>query len=144
MELITEIFNKYNFERLNKNSLINIGEIEASIKFRLPDDYRYYLENYLGFEGFIGEEFVRLWDVDEILDINKNYGVIENLPNTIAIGSNGASEFVAIELINNGNFRVVLSSFIDLDINSHVEVGESFKDFLIRLDYGKAWFKNIN
>jgi hypothetical protein len=83
---------------------------------------------------------MRLWDFDELVETNKDYGIFDNLSNTLGIGGNGSSEFIAIELISNGNYRIVLSPFIDLDKQYHIEIGTSFTDFLVRLDNGQEWF----
>ena len=120
-----------------------VVEIESEIGFQLPDDYKFYLRNYLGIEQFIGPEFVTLWDLNDLLNINKEYEIIENLPRTIGIGGNGNSEFIAIELTNDNKYRIVASPFIDLNKQYHIEVGCSFTDFFERLEKGKKWFDEI-
>lgn len=140
MEIFETILNKYNCPKRTQESLTTIDQIENIIKFNLPSDYKTYLQNYLGFEEHIGQEFVLLWDFDELVEKNKDYGIFINLPNTIGIGGNGNSEFIAIELLDNGKYRIVLSPFIDLDKQYHIEIGNSFTDFLVRLDNGQEWF----
>ena len=74
-----------------------------------------------------------------------DYGIFDNLPNTLGIGVNGSSEFIAIELIDIGNCRIVPSPYIDLNKQYFIEIGTSFTDFLVRLDNGQEWFnENIN
>src|SRR5947209_18687 len=96
IETFEEILIKNKFPKRTEQPLTQIGGIETVIKFMLPDDYKYYLSN-TGFETFIGTEYVRLWDVDELVDMNKGYFIFENLPLTLVIGGNGAGEFIAIE-----------------------------------------------
>lgn len=116
-------------------------DIEKQIGFTLPNDYKFFLENYEGFEDFIGHEFVALWDMNEILMRNRESGIFKHLPLTIAIGNNPSSEFIGIEFVDNHKYRIVLSPFIDLDTQYHIEIGNSFTDFLFRLDNGKKWFE---
>jgi hypothetical protein len=141
MEIFNELFSKYNYLERSKKPSITIEDIESTVNFKLPLDYISYLQKYLGFEGFIGKEYLQLWDIDELLETNRDYGIFQNLPKTLAIGGNGNGEFIAIESADQGNYRVVLSPFIDLNSQSHIEVGTSFTNFLNRLDNGHEWFK---
>jgi hypothetical protein len=141
MELVEELLQKYNSpKRINKAST-NIGQIENIINFKLPHDYKIFILNYGGFENSIGPEYVRLWDFDNLMEQNIGYQIFENLPKTLAIGGNGGGEFIAIEQIDNEILRVVLSPFIDLDRQYHIDIGSSFTNFLERLDKGQQWFK---
>lgn len=112
------------------------------IGFKLPADYLYFAEGYNGFEGFIGEEYVRLWDIENLIEENSGYAIVQELDNTIGIGGNGGGEFLAIEMLGEGAYRVVLSPFIDLDKKYFVDVGSSFTDFLQRLVEGRTWFED--
>ena len=138
---IEKILAKYNFRKRTEKLKLTIEEVENKINFALPDDYKFYAENFIDNESFIGNEFIQLWNFNEILKINSEYEIIENLKNTIAIGGNGSSEFIAIEFIKDSEYRIVLSPFIDLDDNCHIEIGNSFADFFERLEDGKAWFE---
>jgi SMI1/KNR4 family protein SUKH-1 len=140
MEQFEQILVKYGCPRRVQKPSFSIDEIEAAIGFKLPSDYAFYTQNYLGFEGSIREAHVRLWGINELMEQNKGYGIIDNLANTLGIGTNGGGEFIAIELLEIDNYRVVLSPFIDLDKKYHIEIGSSFSDFLIRLDQGQEWF----
>lgn len=138
---IEKIFDKYSFQKRTKKPKITIKEVENKINFSLPEDYKFYAENFVENEGFIGDEFIRLWDFNEILKINSEYEILENLKNTIAIGGNGNSEFIAIEFLKSMEYRIILSPFIDLDETYHIEIGNSFTDFFERLEDGKSWFE---
>lgn len=139
MTELNAIFARYNFEK-KVTPAENIQLIQSEIGFQLPEDYLYYLLNYKGFEGFIGLEYVVLWDVDELLQLNKDYDILSSFPETIAIGSNGGSEFIGIAF-NDQQYRLVVSPFIDLDCAYHIDIGDSFSDMLCRLEQGKAWFE---
>jgi hypothetical protein len=138
---IEQIIEKYNFQKRTKKAKINIEEVENKINFSLPEDYKFYAKNYIENESFIGNEFVRLWDFNELLEINNEYEITQNLKNTIGIGGNGSSEFIAIELLENREYRIILSPFIDLNKIYNIEIGKSFTDFFERLESGKDWFE---
>ena len=138
--MVGGIVEKYGSKKRSKLAVDNIELIEKMIGFKLPEDYRQFAEGYTGFESIIGEEFVRLWDSDELMESNSDYMITGELENTIGIGTNGGGEVIAIEKIEKDKFRIVLSPLIDLDKRCHVEIGESFTEFLVRLENGKEWF----
>ena len=53
-EELKGIFRKYDFPARRENSLIEAEDIQVHLKFDLPKDYVFYLENYLGIDQFIG------------------------------------------------------------------------------------------
>jgi len=116
-------------------------DIENLIGFQLPDDYRYYLNNYEQFEGFIGEEYLALYGNDELLELNAIHETEDYASNTISIGCNGASENIGIKSINEHDHRVVIAQYIH-DTGDHIEIGVSFTDMIQRLNEGIAWFNN--
>ncbi len=140
MTELETILTKYNFPKRTTQPTTKFKEIENLIGFPLPDDYKFYLDNFGEYEEFVGPELVNLWDIDELLSRNKDTGIFDNLPLTLGIGNNPSSEFIAIEFMDNKNYRIVLSPFIDLDKQYHIDIGTSFTDFFVRLDNGKEWF----
>ena len=139
MDKFEEILSKCNWPKRTEKAKATIEQIETLIKLKLPFDYIDFLQTYFGGEGFIGQQYVVLWDFDELLELNKTYSITDNLPQTLGIGGNGASEFIALEMVDN-EYRIVLSPFIDLDKQYHIEIGTSFTNFLLRLDSGRSWF----
>ncbi|WP_286969595.1 SMI1/KNR4 family protein [Flavobacterium sp. UBA4854] len=140
METLDEILQKYRFPKRKIESSVDIEDIQAHLKFDLPEDYVFYVENYLGIDQFIGAEFIKLWSLEEIINANLEYHIFEKLPQTLAIGTNGSGEFIGIEFEDDNSLKIILSPSIDLDTKYHVEIGNSFTDFLLRLDNGVEWF----
>ncbi|MNL45374.1 SMI1 / KNR4 family protein [compost metagenome] len=139
-EHLEKIIEKYSFPRRDVNSTVEVNDVELYSNLKLPEDYIFYLENYHGIDQFIGVEFINLWSLEEIIESNKNYNIVEGLQQTIGIGSNGSGEFIGIRLDEKENIKIILSPFIDLDTKYHIEIGTSFTDFLVRLDKGVDWF----
>ncbi|KQW98838.1 SMI1/KNR4 family protein [Flavobacterium sp. Root420] len=139
-EHLERIIAKYSFPKRDINSTVEIIDVELYSKLKLPKDYVFYLENYYGIDQFIGVEFINLWSLEEIIETNKNFNIVEGLSRTIGIGSNGSGEFIGIRLDENENIKIILSPFIDLNTKYHIEIGTSFTDFLVRLDNGIDWF----
>ena len=142
MNATDEILKKYDWPTRTTSGNTQLLDIEREIGFELPDDYKDFLLRHGGHETQIGEEYIKLWDKDDLLSLNQDYKIFENLPKTIGIGDNGASEFIGIEKLDGGGLRVVLTPFIDLDKQEHIEIGKSFTDFLLRLDKGEKWFQD--
>nr|WP_067060720.1 SMI1/KNR4 family protein [Mucilaginibacter sp. L294] len=117
----------------------NFRAIESLIGFNLPDDYRYYLNNYESFEGDIGDQYIVLYSPDELLAYNKACHADDQLSYTVLIGSNGASENIGIRAIDQNNYRLVTAQYIH-HVDDQVEIGLSFTDMLKRLNSGIAWF----
>ena len=143
MPTLENILLRHRFSKLPNKLNYNLEAVEHLLGFRLPEDYRYYLLNFSGFEDSLGPEYCRLWSANELIQANNEYNIFERLPNTLGIGSNMGGEFIAIEYSGDKNHRIVLSLFIDLDAQYHICIGDSFTDFIIRLDTGKGWFDTI-
>jgi hypothetical protein len=140
-ENLQEILEKYSFPKRDVNASVEVSDVESYCNLKLPEDYVFYLENYFGIDQFIGVEFIKLWSLEEIIEANKSYNIVEELAETIGIGTNGSGEFIGIQIDSNkNNAKIILSPFIDLNSKYHVEIGTSFTDFLLRLDKGIEWF----
>jgi hypothetical protein len=140
MSEIDKILKKYNWPTKESEVDLDFTEIENRIGFALPEDYKEFLRKYSFYETQIGEESFKLWDFEKLLEWNEGYEIIENLKMTIGIGDNGGGEFIGLEKIVDGKIRTVLTPFIDLDKEYHIEIGISFTDFLKRMDNGEKWF----
>lgn len=141
MKKLEAILSKYNFQKRKVPLTLNMSEIEKLIGFKLPDDYLFFLKYYVGYENFIGNEFVRLWDADELIISNLEYNIFGSLHSIMGIGGNGGGEFIGIEKTEL-DLNIVLSPFLDLEKKNHIFIGNSFTDFLIRLDEKKNWFES--
>ncbi|WP_291286015.1 SMI1/KNR4 family protein [Flavobacterium sp.] len=140
MEDLEKIIAKYNFPKRDTASHVKIDDVEFYANLKLPEDYVFYLKNYFGIDQFIGVEFINLWSLEEIIENNKGYHIVEKMTRTIGIGSNGSGEFIGIEIDQFDQVKIILSPFIDLNSKYNTEIGKSFTDFLVRLDHKIEWF----
>ncbi len=99
----------------------------------------FYLNTYRDYEGFIGPEYLRLWDIDSLLENNHRYDIITYHANVLVIGTNMGGESIAIEY-KGDEYRIVRSPFIDFGPQNYVEIGTTFTNMLDRLDSGQEWF----
>ena len=103
MILLEKILNKYNFPKRTIRQEITIDEIEKLINFQLPEDYKFYLDNFKEREGFIGPEYLRLWDLENLLENNNGYQIITYLADTLAIGTNMGANLLLLSIWDNIN-----------------------------------------
>ena len=66
--------------------------LPATARQRLPVDSVRLLEEFGGNEGFLGSEFLRLYRVDELIDLNVCYDIATNYPQCFIFGSNGCGD----------------------------------------------------
>jgi hypothetical protein len=141
MNSLELVLSKYGcLERIEQSSQ-TIMQIEKQIGFILPEDYANFLIKFQGFEKFVGPEYMQIWDIDNLLENNASYEIIELLPLKIGIGSNMGGELIALEYIDINNYRIILTPFILFyEKENHRIIGDSFTDFLMRLDNNEKWF----
>ncbi|PAC26704.1 hypothetical protein [Flectobacillus sp. BAB-3569] len=83
MEKFEEILSRYKLVKRRNKPRITFKKVEKIIGFKLPEDNKSFALNYSEFEDFIGEQNIRLWNFDEIIEINKEYEIFECLPKTL-------------------------------------------------------------
>lgn len=57
-----------------------IKELEVNLNIKLPNGYIEFLLFSNGGEGTIGETYLALWRIEDILELNESYGVEEFAP----------------------------------------------------------------
>lgn len=75
----------------------------------LPQNYMDFMTEHNGGEGDIGESWLVLFPIEELMEINDGYHIPECLPDHIIIGSNGGGEFFGIN--PDGQYFIVPSTF---------------------------------
>ena len=141
MATVLQLIEKHGGSRRKHSAYDQVKRLQTVLGEELPEDYCSYLAQFHGFENFIGEEYVVLWPVEEIESANEDSLIKNSLANTIGIGGNGGGEYLAIEKVGSKGCKIVLSPLIDLSSEHHITVGQSFTDFIERLDTGQGWFK---
>src|SRR5271156_5392423 len=74
-----------------------IRRFETEAGFRVPHGYARFLKQANGGEGFIGNAYVILWPVEELLEMNRAYQVAEYAPGLFLFGSDGGGEGLAFD-----------------------------------------------
>ena len=140
MKRLKEFFDRHQWPRNIDHQNLSFEKIESAIEISLPEDYKYFLQKYLGHGAFIGQRYVNLWRYEEVLAKNISYEITTELDQVLGIGDNGSGELIGIEKRSEESERIILTPFIGLHSSNHIWIGNSFTDFLIRLDASKEWY----
>jgi hypothetical protein len=120
------------FEGFEKNPPINSVEVQKianAINFELPSDYLEIFSFMNGGEGFIGNEYCRLYPLEELIPLNESFSVKEVAPSIFVFGSNGGGEAFAFNTTAS-SVSIVKIPFIPMDIGFAELLGKTFGDFL--------------
>lgn len=114
-----------------------IAGVEAALGHRLPSDYRDLLAWGDGWEGWIGEAYLRLHGLADLPWAN-DADFRQAFPGLVAIGGNGGLETYALDFRRGGS----MSGVVAVDRNSSDErdllpIAQTFSEALVRLQTGE-------
>ena len=120
-------------EKMNSNpgateqSLLTLSE-RAGIKF--PHQYIEFMRFSNGAEGAIGpNNYLVIWPVNEIEELNEGYGVNEFAPGLILFGGDGGGTAYAFDA-RSKEMHILEVPLIGMDIRWAQQCGATFKKFL--------------
>ncbi len=105
---------------------------EQRLGVEFPVDYVEFLKLTNGGEGFVGEEYVILWAVEELAEMQQSYQVVSFAPGLLIFGSNGGGEAFGFDtrLLSR---KVVKVPFVGMSWEYAEPVGDAFLAFLANL-----------
>lgn len=115
-----------------KTTLEEIASVENDLETKFPLDYKDFLLENNGGEGFINEEYIVFWAAGELVQFNIDYEVSEQAPGLILFGSNGCGEAYAYDL-RELSPTIVMIPFIGMDLKYAITLAHTFEEFLIAL-----------
>jgi hypothetical protein len=110
----------------------SIQKFESDAGLLLPQDYKEFLQEADGGEGFVGDAYVIFWRVRELLEMNKAYQVAEYAPGLLLFGSDGGGEGFAFDVRNDAK-AIVSVPFVGMELKLARLVASSFPAFLEKL-----------
>jgi hypothetical protein len=105
----------------------DLADPPAELLSVLPPAYLSAVAEFGGREGFLGETYLRLYRLRELIAINLAYDVLTLLPEFILFGSNGGGEAFAFAI---GEPAVVQVPFIPLQADHAERLGANFTEFV--------------
>ncbi len=121
--------------RFNGNPPTNeasIRQLESEAGLRLPEDYANFLQQSNGGEGFVGNAYIILWRVDDLLEMNRSYQVADHAPGLFLFGSDGGCEAFAFDTRTDSK-PIVSVPFVGMELTLARSLGSNFKAFLEEL-----------
>jgi hypothetical protein len=86
----------------------------------------------LNCEGFVGNAYLILWRVGELLEMNKAYQVAQYAPGLFLFGSDGGCEAFAFKARSDAK-TIVSVPFVGMELRLARPLGSNFKAFLEEL-----------
>jgi hypothetical protein len=134
-------FEKYieNAQLCQPSSLEVISEIENKLGVKFPSDYIEFVLFSNGYEGSIGESYIVIWPIEELIEANESYEVEEYTPGLILFGSDGGEEAFAFDM-RTDNIKYVMVPYM-LEFEAVIDQGNSIIEFFERLYDGELYDK---
>lgn len=107
-------------------------EKQFSLGITLPKELLSFFRFTNGAEGIIGNHYLVIWSIDELVQLNKTMSIEINAPGLLLFGSDGGGEAYGFDLRNNRQ-NIVRVPLIGLDWKYAKAIGDSFNDFLKKL-----------
>lgn len=116
---------------LNNNHGVDskdITVIEERLNASFPQDYITLLKRSNGGEGYVGENYISLWKVEDLPALNEEYQIQKYLSEKfLGIGTDGGG--ICYGFCLDKNYSIFKCPLGDLDIKEVVIVAKSTKDF---------------
>jgi hypothetical protein len=109
-----------------------IKQAEADLDWTLPAEYREFLRQMNGGEGFFGEDYLILWSADELAQFNREYEVENYAPGLVLFGSDGGGEGFAFDT-RNSPAPIVQVPFIGMELQYANPVSSHFEEFIAKV-----------
>jgi hypothetical protein len=109
---------------------VRLVESQAGVHF--DDEYVSFLAENNGGEGLIGpNSYVILWRIEELLELNEAYEVVEYAPGLFLFGSDGGGDAYGFDVKSGA---VVSVPFVGMDASLVNVIAPNFRGFLEALD----------
>lgn len=118
---------------LNKTeSKYIINNIINDTGIMLPKIYCEFFQKWNGGEGFVGENYLIIWKIEDVAKFNKEYEVDVRAPGIFLFGSSGGGEGYGFDTRVDG-MPIVRIPFIGMDLRYVRFVARNFDDFFDKL-----------
>jgi hypothetical protein len=96
---------------------------------KLPGDYIELLKITNGGEGFIGDNYLILWGIEELISQNESYEVELNAPGLLIFGTDGGGEAFGFDT-RKAKWSVAQIPFVGMFWEEALPKANSFKGFI--------------
>lgn len=110
----------------------SISSAVASLGRHLPPDYVQFLKEHDGGEGFIGDNYLILWKIEELNPFNREYEVEQYAPGILLFGSDGGGEGYGFDT-RDAAMPIIRVPFIGMNLCYATVVADSFTGLCLQL-----------
>lgn len=111
-----------------------LDEVQKSLGINLPEQYANFMSLSNGYEGLIGNSYVAIWKIEDLVGLNEGYAVKEFAPHLIIFGSDGGGEAFAFDITK--EMQIVNTPFIGLGLEDEKVIAKVFDEFIEKIYYG--------
>ena len=133
---IEEQLIKDSFNGAATDGAVALALLELGIS--LPPSYLSFVSEKNGGEGFVGENYLSLWKVEELAQFNADYQVAKYAPGFLFFASNGGGEGYAFDTTVEA-FPIHIIPFIGMSREDAIPVSQSFDGFFEALRRDEFW-----
>ena len=113
-----------------------IEEAEHELGCQFPEDYRAFLKESNGVEGFVcSSAYLVLWPVQEIAQLNAAYATTEFAPGLVLLGTNGGNIGYGFTG-SQANLRYVQVPLIGMDLDVMEPIGKTLIEMVKHMCLG--------
>jgi len=106
-----------------------IHDAELALGYSLPSDYVKFLRAQNGVEGFVGNNYLIIWRVEELSPFNAEYEAAKYVPGLVLFASSGGGAGYGFDT-REVSMPVVSVEFIGMDWSEADRVAGNFTEFL--------------
>lgn len=117
-------------KNIDKNAAPSSEEIEIFLKqvdFILPEGFIFFFKEANGADISTDENYILLWALTDMMQLNKDYNVQEYAPEFFIFGSDGGDTAFAIEKITGDIYEM---PFIGMSKEESIFKNKSFTEFI--------------
>jgi hypothetical protein len=114
----------------------NIGAPEETISMfqtafgkKVPEDYIEFMRETNGAEGTVGDSYIQIWPVENILSLNKEYRSDEFTPGLLIFASDGGDTAYAFDA-RSTEVNIAEFPFVSIDSEDIRKRANNFTEFL--------------
>lgn len=111
---------------------VALRDAVALLGHSLPQEYVQFLREHNGGEGFVGDNYLILWKVEELSSFNREYEVDQHAPGLLLFGSNGGGEGYGFDT-RSADMPIVRIPFIGMNLQYATPTASSFSDLFMQL-----------
>ncbi|WP_223596755.1 SMI1/KNR4 family protein [Neobacillus bataviensis] len=106
-----------------------VKKVETKLGITFPIDYIEFISYSNGAEGSIGENYLILWSIEDIIELNEAYGVSDFAKGLVLFGSDGGDTAFAFDT-RTDETQIVSVPFIGMDLEEVTTCSNTFNGFL--------------